>query len=227
MTTHHVTITERETLATDDGRFAYRAACTCRWHGWAVFAQEQAKIQRDRHLEQAEIDARTLDEARKGEGEDSPMRALSLWQPWASLVAWGAKTIETRSFSTSYRGWLAIHATRAFPEDAQVMCHEEPFKTVLKAHGIRLPADLPRGAIIAVARLVDCRKTSDGKLASWLADLTAQERAFGNYAPGRFGWLLTNVQTLPEPIPTRGYQMLWDVPADVLAQINAQLALPA
>jgi hypothetical protein len=27
---------------------------------------------------------------------DTPMRALSLWQPWASLIAQGIKRIETR-----------------------------------------------------------------------------------------------------------------------------------
>ncbi len=37
-------------------------------------------------------------------------RALTLWQPWASLIAIGAKTIETRSWSTAYRGPLLIHA---------------------------------------------------------------------------------------------------------------------
>lgn len=38
------------------------------------------------------------------------MKALTVRQPWASLIACGAKTIETRSWRTSYRGWLAIHA---------------------------------------------------------------------------------------------------------------------
>lgn len=40
------------------------------------------------------------------------MKALTLWQPWASLVALGVKTIETRSWSTSHRGPLAIHASK-------------------------------------------------------------------------------------------------------------------
>lgn len=40
------------------------------------------------------------------------MKAISLWQPWASLVAVGAKKIETRSWATKYRGSLAIHATK-------------------------------------------------------------------------------------------------------------------
>lgn len=44
------------------------------------------------------------------------MKTLSLWQPWASLVALGIKTIETRSWSTKYRGPLAIHAARRRPD---------------------------------------------------------------------------------------------------------------
>lgn len=44
------------------------------------------------------------------------MRALSLWQPWASLIALGVKTIETRGWSTKYRGPLLIHAAKRAPD---------------------------------------------------------------------------------------------------------------
>jgi hypothetical protein len=40
------------------------------------------------------------------------MKVLSLTQPWATLAAIGAKKIETRSWSTAYRGPLAIHAAK-------------------------------------------------------------------------------------------------------------------
>lgn len=40
------------------------------------------------------------------------MKAISLWQPWATLIATGAKQIETRSWATSYRGPIAIHAAK-------------------------------------------------------------------------------------------------------------------
>lgn len=63
------------------------------------------------------------------------MRALSLRQPWASMIASGSKTIETRTWRTNYRGPLAIHASA------------RPYKDM----------DLPTGGIIAVARLYDCR----------------------------------------------------------------------
>jgi hypothetical protein len=38
------------------------------------------------------------------------VKAITLQQPWASLIALGAKSVETRSWSTAYRGPLAIHA---------------------------------------------------------------------------------------------------------------------
>lgn len=42
------------------------------------------------------------------------IRALTLHQPWASLVAWGVKHYETRPRPLSYRGPLAIHAADPF-----------------------------------------------------------------------------------------------------------------
>ena len=64
MSTHTVTITASETRVTGDGRRMHRAFCTtCGWQGWEVVDSDNAERQRDRHHEQAEIDARTLAEA--------------------------------------------------------------------------------------------------------------------------------------------------------------------
>lgn len=92
------------------------------------------------------------------------MNAISLWQPWASLVAFGEKKIETRSWSTLYRGALAIHATKGMPHEAWELCNQEPFKTTLLNHNAitvrgyapneMLDAtELPLGAIVAVCYL--------------------------------------------------------------------------
>ena len=43
------------------------------------------------------------------------MKALSLTQPWAELVVLGEKQWETRSWRTSHRGRIAIHAAKKFP----------------------------------------------------------------------------------------------------------------
>jgi activating signal cointegrator 1 len=55
------------------------------------------------------------------------MKALSLTQPWATLVAIGAKCIETRTWHTFYTGTVAIHASKGFPRDARVRCGQPPF----------------------------------------------------------------------------------------------------
>lgn len=165
------------------------------------------------------------------------MRCLTLTQPYASLIAIGAKTIETRSWSTSYRGPLAIHAAKGLGpvggEDGLMdLLKTEPFKSALgdlirtgdRANGSPWAkpdwitnARLPFGAIVAVCELKDCRPTAGRrgeqgtgpKYADWVHDLTDQERAFGDYSPGRYAWLLSDIRALPEPIPARGAQGLW------------------
>ena len=158
------------------------------------------------------------------------MRGITLTQPYASLVAVGAKKIETRSWSTGYRGPIAIHAGQGLgPVGGErglvELVRSEPFHGALLAGlGEFGTWDLPRGAIVAVATLVDCvRATGDGYIehrATRLLDkVSAQERAFGDYSPGRYAWLLADVRRLPEPIPARGALGLWTVPAEIEAQI--------
>ena len=156
------------------------------------------------------------------------MRCLTLTQPWASLVAIGAKRIETRSWGTNYRGPLAIHAAKGFAAlpggNLTDFCLNEPFGSALFAGGIRklVPGeDLPLGKVIAVGTLVTCIPLDDGPTvrdALILSD-APHEREFGDYAVGRFAWILADVRPLPAPIPARGSLGLWEwaAPADVLA----------
>lgn len=145
---------------------------------------------------------------------DKEIKCLSLWQPYASLIALGAKRIETRSWATSYRGPLAIQAAKTnegfeycgvFRSKTEFVFHE-PFRSVLRPHFATL-GDLPRGAIVAVVELVDCKPSEE-----LVSDLTAQERAFGDYSLNRFGWVLDNILALPAPVPQRGAQGLFNVP---------------
>jgi hypothetical protein len=139
------------------------------------------------------------------------MKAISLWQPWASAIACGAKRIETRSWETRYFGPIAIHAAKKWDHElAAIYCrlHDEVpgFSDLLKdEHDRYIP--LPFGAVIATAELLACVPTDQ------LRDnpkVGPMELALGNYSPGRFGWLLQNVVRLPKPIPARGHQQLWE-----------------
>jgi hypothetical protein len=139
------------------------------------------------------------------------MKAITLTQPWATLVAIGAKRIETRTWSTNYRGPLAIHAAKGFPRDAIELALEEPFRSTLARAGVKRLDDLPRGAVVATARLVECRSTTPDMIdGSWVAGLSDLEDAFGDYSPGRYGWVLADVEPLAEPVPARGALGLWN-----------------
>jgi hypothetical protein len=131
-------------------------------------------------------------------------------------MAIGAKTIETRSWSTGYRGPLAIHAARAFPRSAFDLCFIEPFRTALYPDGYSAQLDpLPRGEVVATCNLLDCLPvTARGCLSGVFQDYpeldTPQERAFGDYSPGRWAWIIEDVKMLAEPIPAKGALSLWE-----------------
>lgn len=132
------------------------------------------------------------------------MRAISLWQPWASAIALGVKHVETRHWPTDYRGPLAIHAAKRWTRE------QKEFAQVEVSLG-RMAKRIPLGAIVATARLVDCRPTEELKLT-----VSAIERLYGNYEPGRYGWILAGIVALPEPIAYRGAQGFFSVPDELL-----------
>lgn len=136
------------------------------------------------------------------------MKALTIYEPWASLIALEAKRFETRSWPTNYRGPLAIHAGKTIRAEFLNLAWQEPFYSTLKPlhttvngrRGIKYHF----GCIIAIAELVDCREIT-------LANIPPKpERSFGDYTPGRFMWVLQNVKRLEKPIPAVGHQGLWE-----------------
>ena len=131
------------------------------------------------------------------------MKTLSITQPWATLIAIGAKGIETRSWSTDYRGELAVHAAKGFPRYARETLFEEVFRVLLEAAGYQTAADLPLGCVVATCNLVRVHRIQLG------TDVPCAERPFGNYAIGRYMWVIENVVALPEPVPAKGALGLW------------------
>jgi len=136
------------------------------------------------------------------------MKALSLTQPFATLVAIGAKRIETRSWHTNYRGPLAIHASKGFPRDSQAYCEDQPFLMVLREFfGPEFETgQLPTGAIVGLTSVSGCVKMTP----EWIASIAEIERSFGLYELDRSGWILGPVEWLIQPIPIKGALGLWE-----------------
>lgn len=82
------------------------------------------------------------------------MKAITIWQPWASLLATGAKQYETRSWATSYRGPIAIHAAKKDISDVLHILPRHLANKMKETIGTELK-DLPTGSVIATAELVN------------------------------------------------------------------------
>lgn len=134
-----------------------------------------------------------------------PMRAISLWQPWASLVALRIKPHETRSWKapqTVLGRRIGIHAalsTKGLRENA---CGEDEtlWRYCLALLELSQKEDFPRGVLIATAVVADCRPTEE-----------VEPNIFGDYSAGRFAWVLRDVEQLECPIPMRGHQGIFKI----------------
>jgi hypothetical protein len=148
------------------------------------------------------------------------MKALTLWQPYATLIAIGSKRVETRSWHTLHyegRPWIGIHAAKRTPKVELRLAFQGPvIRAALTAHKIT-PADLPHGAIVAVARLVGCGSAADTDRFTW------NEQGQGWFGPGRWAWMLDDVRQLPTPVPATGAQGLWTIPAATVQTIDQML----
>ena len=135
------------------------------------------------------------------------MKALTLHQPWASLIADGRKAIETRSWPPP-RGLIgdriAIHAGKR----VDVPLSEKWF-----------PGDtVPLGAIICTARIDDFahveKRGAQWQTLAWWYGRREFDRVpideFGDFSLGRFLWKLAAVQAVSPVVHVSGRQRLWD-----------------
>jgi len=138
------------------------------------------------------------------------LKGLTLWQPWASLVGRG-KHHETRSWSTRYRGPVAIHAGLRKPVVNELP--QQASKVIDSILGHAWPSEVPLGVILAVARLTDCTRADKLKT-------NPVDQLLGDYSNGRWAWELSEIFILPEPVPFRGSQGLWNVPDEIENIVN-------
>jgi activating signal cointegrator 1 len=130
------------------------------------------------------------------------MKALTVNQPWASLIVDGRKPWETRSWFTPYRGPLAIHAGLKVDRES------------CRGFGYN-PDTIPRGCVLGIVDLARCLRLPH-------PDVVPDE--FGDYAEGRFAWRVFPWRFFPwrvfdNPVPARGSLGIWNwhPPSGVLA----------
>lgn len=121
------------------------------------------------------------------------MKAISLWQPWASLIIDGRKVYETRHWSTQHRGPLAIHAAKRIDKDA---CQLFGYS----------PDAIPCGAVLGIVELEDCLLMSN----ALIDRQSAVELAVGCWFPGRWAWKMRLKMVLHAPSPAVGRQGLFE-----------------
>lgn len=132
------------------------------------------------------------------------MRAFTVHQPYAYAIVAGLKPHETRSRRTNIRGRVAVHAGKANLNRATRELSDRGFWELLGAVGGKT-VGLPMGAVMGTVEIVDCvpvEKVVDG--------LTPQEKALGDYSPGRWAWVLKNPVMFDTPIPACGRQGWWN-----------------
>lgn len=144
------------------------------------------------------------------------MKAISLWQPWATFVALGFKTFETRSWDTNIRGDLLIHAAKRKMGDEE---HLLLWRLAENFQNISQDADdYPLGCIVAKVTLKETFETKFFKYnRGFQINIPKLERELGNYDHGRFAWQLSDVKKL-EPIQFKGSQGFFHVPDSLLEQ---------
>lgn len=157
------------------------------------------------------------------------MKCVALHQPWASLIAIGAKQYETRSWPTKHRGPIAIHAAKRWTQQLARIAKSWPFRDVLERAG-HDPDTMFLGKLVATADLVDCIKLvpgfeHDDRMARRLS--TSHERDFGDWSVGRYVWKLENVVALTSPQAIRGYQGIFEIDDKHIAAGMVPTTVPA
>jgi hypothetical protein len=140
------------------------------------------------------------------------MKALSIRQPFATLLCLGLKQYETRTWRTDHRGPVALHASAIFDVPARQLCVQTPIRELLWSAGYRTPLALPLGKILGVAMLADCVPTTH------LRGITDDQLRLGDFRPGRWAWCFTDFKLLKTPLPAKGKLSLFDLDLRALAR---------
>jgi hypothetical protein len=168
------------------------------------------------------------------------MKAITLHQPHAHLIAAGAKIWETRSWPTNHRGLLAIHAAKiqtteldgiVIDDNARKPRYRKPYNRYLPADWNDYFGGLCHGGVVAIVRVKFCAPAEEA-LKSGRSQLRLhtdpdirkrilEGMAFGDFSKGRFAWALKLICSIDLGEVVRGYQGLWNLPAAYELKLRA------
>lgn len=142
---------------------------------------------------------------------DDPLRGLTLWQPWAFAVLHLGKRVENRPWKpwpSMIGRWFALHAAaRNKPSEETWVLERIAVVSGKPAPG---PGALVRGAVLGFARVSGFVEASDDP---WF--LGPEFEGKKNY-----GWVLSDVVAIPQPVRCKGYYGFWPVPEDALPAVR-------
>ncbi|XP_015576522.2 uncharacterized protein LOC8268210 [Ricinus communis] len=133
---------------------------------------------------------------------------LTMHQPWASLLVYGIKRIEGRSWPSPVRGRLWIHAASKVPEETTIKAMEDFYREIYVVNGItdiKFPEHYPVSRLLGCVEVVGCVRCEE--LASWEA-IPEGARLEGQTD---FCWLCEQPQKLLVPFEMRGYQGVYNL----------------
>jgi hypothetical protein len=134
------------------------------------------------------------------------MRALSIAQPWAHCIVHKGKNVENRTWTTRYRGTIAIHASAGMSKEHFFWCEED--------HGIKLdPKNTPGGVIVGFAEILEVitKKAITPKTTKWFV--------------GKYGFVLGNIMALEKPVHVKGALGFWRLKGKPLKACLDQLSV--
>ena len=143
------------------------------------------------------------------------MKALTIKQPWSTLIVDGIKDIENRTWKTNYRGRILIHASEK--EDLYWFdkCNESQYKNIQNYISSVYTKDEYRstfGSIIGSVEITDCVINHP----SIWAEKTHYEQTNESNPDLEdttiiYNWVLANPVKFDKPIPMKGKLRLWNV----------------
>lgn len=166
------------------------------------------------------------------------LKAITIWQPWASAIALGFKRFETRSWPIRYRGPILIHAAKRWTLN-EMRFQAMAVHVLRQTYGCDDPRvaefeqNPPVGVALCVADIVACHiartKAADARVKLPIDDFfddrdvaSGIERMFGDFSWDRYAWQLENVVRC-KPVPCAGAQGLWTPSAAIRDAISGDL----